>query len=163
MYRKILLAYDGSREGRMALREGAILAKQCAAKVYLLAVVPHVDPEGALTTTAEHQHYRDALDEGVQRLTAFGMEPIAKLAAGDASRVIGAYAEEVEADLVVVAHQRRSLFERWWSGAFGSYISDNIHCSLLVARDVISDAVFAQKMAERLLEAEDSAAGILSS
>jgi nucleotide-binding universal stress UspA family protein len=147
MYQTILLAYDGSREGRMALREGAILAKQCAAKVYLLAVVPHVDPEGAHSITAEYQHYRDVLDEGVQRLTALGMAPVAKLAAGDASRAIGAYAEEVGADLVVVAHQRRSLLERWWSGPLGGYISDNIRCSLLVARDDISDAVFAEKMA----------------
>jgi nucleotide-binding universal stress UspA family protein len=28
MYRRILLAYDGSIEGRVALREGALLAKR---------------------------------------------------------------------------------------------------------------------------------------
>ena len=33
MYRKILLAYDGTLEGAIALREGAILAKQCGAEV----------------------------------------------------------------------------------------------------------------------------------
>ncbi len=39
MYGKILLAYDGSVEGRLALREGARLAKLCEADVFLLAVV----------------------------------------------------------------------------------------------------------------------------
>ncbi len=39
MYRKILLAYDGSTEGRRALREGAALARHCNAEVFLLAVV----------------------------------------------------------------------------------------------------------------------------
>jgi nucleotide-binding universal stress UspA family protein len=45
MYKRILLAYDGSVEGRTALREGALLARQCGAEVFLLAVL--VDP-GAL-------------------------------------------------------------------------------------------------------------------
>jgi nucleotide-binding universal stress UspA family protein len=39
MYKKVLLAYDGSVEGRRALREGAKLAQLCRAEVFLLAVV----------------------------------------------------------------------------------------------------------------------------
>ena len=40
MYRKIVLAFDGSEEGARALREGALLARACGAKVVLLSVVP---------------------------------------------------------------------------------------------------------------------------
>jgi nucleotide-binding universal stress UspA family protein len=39
MYKRVLLAYDGSIEGRRALREGAKLAQLCRAEVFLLAVV----------------------------------------------------------------------------------------------------------------------------
>ena len=39
MYKKVLLAYDGSVEGRRALREGAKLAQLCRSEVFLLAVV----------------------------------------------------------------------------------------------------------------------------
>ena len=39
MYKRILLAYDGSIEGRTALREGALLARQCSAEVFLLSVL----------------------------------------------------------------------------------------------------------------------------
>jgi nucleotide-binding universal stress UspA family protein len=39
MYKRILLAYDGSVEGRTALREGALLAKQCGAEVFLLSIL----------------------------------------------------------------------------------------------------------------------------
>jgi nucleotide-binding universal stress UspA family protein len=39
MYKRILLAYDGSVEGRTALREGALLARQCGAQVFLLSVL----------------------------------------------------------------------------------------------------------------------------
>ncbi len=52
MYKKVLLAYDGSVEGRRALREGAKLAQLCRAEVFLLAVVEvssidGLDVEGA--------------------------------------------------------------------------------------------------------------------
>ena len=36
---RILLAYDGSVAGCTALREGALLAKQCGAEVFLLSVL----------------------------------------------------------------------------------------------------------------------------
>jgi len=39
MYGTILLAYDGTTEGRLALREGARLAQICGASVVLLSVV----------------------------------------------------------------------------------------------------------------------------
>jgi nucleotide-binding universal stress UspA family protein len=39
MAKKGLLAYDGSIEGRRALREGARIAQLCGAEVFLLAVV----------------------------------------------------------------------------------------------------------------------------
>jgi nucleotide-binding universal stress UspA family protein len=48
MYKRIVLAYDGSVEGRTALRDGALLAKQCRAEVFLLSVLP--DPGTLLLT-----------------------------------------------------------------------------------------------------------------
>ena len=39
MYKRILLAYDGSVEGRTVLREAALLARQCGAEVFLLSVL----------------------------------------------------------------------------------------------------------------------------
>ena len=44
MYSRILLAYDGSVEGRTALREGAVLARQCGAQVFLLSVLADMGP-----------------------------------------------------------------------------------------------------------------------
>ena len=39
MYKRSLLAHDGPVEGGTALREGALLAKQCGAEVFLLSVL----------------------------------------------------------------------------------------------------------------------------
>jgi nucleotide-binding universal stress UspA family protein len=164
MYRKILLAYDGSLEGAIALREGAILAKQHGAEVCILSVAPDSGgvqmAEGVMGgAVAQHmEHYREVLDRGVSRLTALGMKPTARLAVGEPARVIGAFAKEMGVDLVVVGHQKRSLLERWWSGPTGAYISDYIDCSLLIARNVISDEVFEAQMKAAETEAGASPA-----
>ena len=148
MYKKVLLAYDGSLEGAIALREGAIIARQSNAEVFLLSVVPHLGglqvAEGLHGGAVAHEleRFREVLERGAARLTQLGMEPVSKLAVGDPARVIGETAKEIGADLVVVGHRRRSMLERWWSGGGEGYISDNIGCSLLIARNAISDAAF---------------------
>ncbi len=120
MYERVLLAYDGTQEGGIALREGAILARRCGAKgkVLLLSVVNDSGgvrmAEGfyAGVVTDSYRAQPQGPENGVARLTALGMVPTAKLMVGEPARVIGAYAEEVKADLVVVGHHKRNMVER---------------------------------------------------
>ena len=65
--------------------------------------------------------------------------PVAKLVRGQPAEEIGNFARQIEADLIVVGHQRQSAFDRWWSGPKGAYLMDYTDCSLLVARDAVSD------------------------
>jgi nucleotide-binding universal stress UspA family protein len=154
MYKKVMLAYDGSLEGAVALREGAILAKKCGAEVFLLSVVPHLAglqvAEGVHGGVVAHEldRYREVLERGVDRLRKLGFEPISKLAVGDPARVIGEFAREIRADLVVVGHRKRNMLERWWSGDAGGYISDHINCTLLIARTFVSDEAFEHEFAK---------------
>jgi nucleotide-binding universal stress UspA family protein len=145
MYKRILLAYDGSVEGRTALREGAILARQCGAEVFLLSVLAdigtllmsEVTPAGPIVQMEEE--YQEILNEGVGRLKRLGFNPVARLVRGQPAEEIGKYAREVGADLIVVGHRRQSAFDRWWSGPKGAYLMDYTDCSLLVARNAVSD------------------------
>ena len=154
MYKRILLAYDGSIEGRTALREGALLARQCGAQVFLLSVL--VDTGTLLLADVAHagasvqveDAFTDVLNEGVARLKQLGFDPVAKMVKGEPAEEIGAYARQIEADLIIVGHRRQSAFDRWWSGPRGAYLMDFTNCSLLVARNVISDeAIEAARLA----------------
>jgi nucleotide-binding universal stress UspA family protein len=154
MYKRIVLAYDSSREGRAALREGALLAKRCNAQVFLLSVAAtsvglNVSESTYPGPVAHHEATQRALlAEGVQRLMELGFSPSSELVSGDPTQAIGAYARRVGADLVVVGHRRQSLLERWWSGSAGGYLLDRIDCSLLISRRSISDAEFEAELAE---------------
>jgi nucleotide-binding universal stress UspA family protein len=121
------------------------LARQCGAQVFLLSVL--VDTSAFLLADVAHagasvqveDAFTDVLNEGVSRLKQLGFDPVAKMVRGEPAKEIGAYARQIEADLVVVGHRRQSAFDRWWSGPRGAYLIDYTDCSLLVARNVISN------------------------
>ena len=147
MYRKVLLAYDGSIEGRRALREGANLAQLCRAEVFLLAVVELssiVIPDAGLAVPMDEQTatYEAILAEGVERLKALGFSPTSRLETGDAGQKIAEFAEEIGAHLVVVGHRPLGPLARWWFGSVGSYLVKRLRCSVLVAQTEISDDEF---------------------
>jgi nucleotide-binding universal stress UspA family protein len=83
--------------------------------------------------------FTEILNEGVARLKKLGFDPVAKMVRGQPADEIGKFAKEIEADLIVVGHRRQSAFDRWWSGPKGAYLMDYTDCSLLVARNAVSD------------------------
>jgi nucleotide-binding universal stress UspA family protein len=147
-YRRIVLAYDGSLEGRAALREGALLARKLGAQIFLLSVVAEsagmrigdaAYPDGVGQT---RQTYKDLFDEGIAWLRDKGMKPEGRIVEGEPAPTIAAYAKDVGADLVVVGHRKQSLLQRWWSGGAGAYLVDHLNCSLLIGRLQVSDEDF---------------------
>lgn len=148
MYRRVLLAYDGTAEGARALREGALLAKQCCAEVVLLAVVPESPgtrlAEGVYGGAVAQQidTYKELLGRAVDWLEARGYQPTARLVIGEPAPTIGDVAKEIDADLVVVAHHHQGFLARWWSGSTDSYLSDHLGCTLLIARNPLGEDAF---------------------
>lgn len=151
MYKKVLLAYDGSIEGRRALREGAKLAQYCNAEVFLLAVVEistvAMGLEGGafvMPVDERNEMYKDILAEGAERLKAMGFSPTTRLGMGDPGPEIVEVANEIGANLVVVGHRQQGPLARWWFGSVGSYLTKHLRCSILVAQTEIGDDQFAK-------------------
>lgn len=148
MYRTVLLAYDSSLEGARALREGALIARACGARVVLLSVVPNTAglqmAEGVYGGCVAQQleSYKDLLKRATAWLEARGFQPTARIAIGEPAPMIGKVAREVEADLVVVGHHRTKFLARWWSGSTNAYLCDTVGCSVLIASNSLTDEAF---------------------
>lgn len=148
MYKRVLLSYDGSLEGLKALREGALLAKACGAEVFLLSVVPMtvsmLVAEGGNcgVVAAQNEEYGALLKRAVARLRGMGIEPKARLVDGEPTPAIAAVAKEIDADLVVVGHRNEGLLSRWWSGSKQDDLCDHVNCTVLLARNPVSDEKF---------------------
>ena len=145
MYERILLAADETRESLTALREGALLAQRFSSQVFLLVVNTH-NPGMLLADSvypsAPRADAPQLFATGLERLRGLGLEASGAVVAGEPAQQIGAAARRFRADLIVVGHRRQSLLDRWWSGTSRSYIVDQVECSVLIARNCISDEEF---------------------
>lgn len=146
MFRRILLAYDGSESGRRALLECGDVANLMRADIKLLAVTPSMPPvyvgEGFIPTETldvEKERFRAVLDDGIRQLEARGFACQGQLSFGEPVDEIARVAEEWSADLIVIGHRRAGNWaERWWRGSLSKSLVEIAPCSVLVA--VISNA-----------------------
>lgn len=140
MDRKILLAYDGTREGRVALLECGEIAPLLHAELHLLAVMRV--PTGVflaegyvpeVVMAEERQRYQEIVDEGVSLLTRGGHVAQGHLAFGEPVEEICRLAEALGAGLIVVGHRKQaSLASRWWKGSVGTSLLERAPCSVLI-------------------------------
>ena len=140
-YRKILLAYNGSAEGKRALLECAELANFLHAETHLLAVAS-MPPSLFLTEgfvpeellEEEKKRTQQVLDEGIATLKERGFAAAGHLAVGEPVEEICRRAKELAVDLVVLGHNQNTSFAaRWWKGSVGASLLDYSPCSLLIA------------------------------
>ena len=140
-YRKILLAYNGSAEGKRALVECAELANFLHAETHLLAVAS-MPPSLFLTEgfvpeellEEEKKRTQTVLDEGIANLKQQGFSATGHLAVGEPVEEICRLARELSVDLIVVGHNQNTSFAaRWWKGSVGATLLDHAPCSILIA------------------------------
>lgn len=140
-YQKILLAYNGSHEGRRALLECAELANFLQAKTHLLAVAS-MPPSLFLTEgfvpeellEEEKKRTQKVLDEGIQTLRERGFNATGHLAVGEPVEEICRQAKELGVDLIVIGHNQNTSFAaRWWKGSVGASLLDYAPCSILIS------------------------------
>jgi len=141
MYRKVLLAYDGSQSGRSALLECADINNFLHAEIHLLAVAPLMTglylTEGFVPDSLqdeENRRFREILEEGLKLLAERGVTAQGHLVTGEPVDEICRIAGELGADLVVVGHRRHGFFmSRWWKGSVGASLIEDAPCSVLIA------------------------------
>ena len=140
-YRKILLAYNGSQDGKRALLESADLASFLKAETHVLAVAS-MPPSLFLTEgfvpeellEEEKKRTQAVLDEGIRTLRERGFNATGHLSVGEPVEEVVRLAKSLRVDLIVVGHNQNSSFAaRWWKGSVGATLLDQAPCSILVA------------------------------
>jgi len=141
MYKRILMAYNGTHEGRTALFACAEIAAFAKAETHLLSVASMPSSmfltEGFLPEELieeEKKRMQGILDEGLAALKERGFSVSGHLAVGEPVEEICRLAVAIKCDLIVVGHkQKQSFAARWWRGSVGATLLDYAPCSLLVA------------------------------
>ena len=144
MYKRILLAYDGTESGQKALINCRDLAQWSQADLFLVAVMPpapaYVPVEGGFYEGAqterdeeEQKKYEGILADGTRQLEDAGHKASGEVLVGDAVDEITRYARQINADLIIVGHRHLdSWAARWWRGSTARALIEHAHCSVLV-------------------------------
>lgn len=148
MYRKILIAYNGTPESRSALQECVRLAPGPAAEIHLLAVVNPppsvVIGEYAMVSMqgieeeilAEKKKMEREVGDGQAYLREAGLQVQTHIEVGEPVPTIAELVDKLGVELLIVGHSRhQSLAMRWWRGSTDALLVEKIRCSLLVAMD----------------------------
>ncbi|HTH79326.1 MAG TPA: universal stress protein [Ramlibacter sp.] len=141
MYKRILLAYDGSDAGQRALLDTKEIAQWSNSELYLIAVMPSamsfVGLEGGVydieLEEREKKKHQAVLEDGVNRLAEIGTSAKGEVVVGEAIDEITKYARKVDANLVIVGHKHLdSWAARWWRGSISGALIEHAPCSVLV-------------------------------
>lgn len=141
LFQRVLLCYDGSRDGRRALHYGAELTRTFGAETHLLAVLEPaywilgVDGMAGDAQMVEEQAARKILGEGVQRLKACGIDTTTHFSSGYPIDQIARMANALHVDLIVVGRSQCGVYKRWWKRKGDDVLLDKVSCSVLVATD----------------------------
>jgi nucleotide-binding universal stress UspA family protein len=141
MYKRILLAYDGSEAGQKALLDAREIAEMNHAGMHLIAVMP---PATALAGTEGYIYdarreeedlkaFKSVLEEGLSRLTGAGYQATGEVVTGEAVDEIVRCAQRIDADLIVVGHKHLgSWAARWWRGSVSKSLVEHAPCNVLI-------------------------------
>jgi nucleotide-binding universal stress UspA family protein len=142
MFNRILLAYNGSREGKSALLASAEIATFAKSEVHLLAVAGMPSSmfltEGFLPEELleeEKKRAQEVLNEGISQLQQRGFKVAGHVAVGEPVEEICRLASEIKCDVIVVGHQQKASWaSRWWRGSVGKSLLDCSPCSIYITQ-----------------------------
>lgn len=141
MYKRILMAYNGSTAGQRALLDCQELAQWNHAELTLVAVAPlplcMIGPESsaydANLLEVGQSRYHETLDAGVRKLAEAGLRVKGQVVTGDPVIEIARCASRMNADLIVVGHRHLDGWTaRWWGHSVSKYLIQFAPCSVLV-------------------------------
>jgi nucleotide-binding universal stress UspA family protein len=148
MFKRTLLCYDGSDQGRRALIHGAELAMGMGSQISVLAIVPgSLDEAVALSRVTGHcefdaeSFHRKILDDSIAWLSTRGVTADGYLAHGNVIDVILEHANRLNIDHIVVGQYPNPRAKRWWSSAQRASLAEHSPCSIFISITQDSRAV----------------------
>ena len=138
MFKKILVAYDGSDAAKHAFDLGLDLAQKYGAALRVLAVVkpPEFGDEVETGVVIENSrgHYQRELRPLRDHTTKLGFSVDYAIEVGHPAEHIVIDAEEWGADLIVIGHRGHGLMGRWLLGSVAKQVMHHATCAVLVGR-----------------------------
>lgn len=132
--KRILLAYDGGEPARRALDTAVDLARQFAASVDVVSVVPIHPGRAPIDPWDDTAIHADELRDAKAILEGHGLHPELIEPIGDPASAIERIASEGGYDTVVIGSRGLGALSRFLQGSVSSHVASHAHTTVVVAR-----------------------------
>ncbi|HAG07050.1 MAG: UspA domain protein [Clostridia bacterium 62_21] len=139
MFRKILVAYDGSEQAQHALRVALDIAQRYGAEVCTATVVHVPDYAGTVDEVDEQmQRAREFYGKTLQQAQFWGEQAGVKITTqllfGHVGETLVRFAAQENADLVVAGARGLSAIRRYLMGSVSTFLVQHARCPVLVVK-----------------------------
>ncbi|MDK2892745.1 universal stress protein [Methanohalophilus sp.] len=142
IYKKILIATDGSEQNRRAINYGIELARLSEAKVYVIYVVDTASFESIPMDGGWEMMYellekegREITDTVSDMIKENNIDVESRVLEGHPSHEIIEFAENNDIDLIVMGTHGKSGFDRFLLGSVAEKVTRNSKVPVMVVRD----------------------------
>ena len=139
MFQKIVVAIDGSPSSEKALAAAVDLAGHYRAELVALSVaelpevVAMVDEVDSIRQNAD-DYFRQIGEAAVEFAKSRGVTLRSVVVRGHAAGEILRFAENEEADLIVLGRQGHSRIARFFLGSTTDRVSEHCHCTAVIVK-----------------------------
>jgi nucleotide-binding universal stress UspA family protein len=135
LFKKIMVAYDGSAQAEAAFAHALELAARFGADLLILSVIRPAEPAMRVHPDGAVAEARAYFEERFSKLrleaASKGVSLASEIASGHPAEEIVRAAEREHADLIVMGRRGKSLFERWKLGSISERVLRYAHCPVL--------------------------------
>ncbi|MDN5347405.1 MAG: hypothetical protein PWP65_969 [Clostridia bacterium] len=139
MFKKIILAFDGSPHARRALDAAVDLAQKYGAKLYIVSVVNIPDFAGTVDEVngaleKGKEFFNKQLEEAQKTASREGVEVETRILAGHPFEAIARFVDSEGCDLIVVGSRGLGTVKRYLLGSVSEAIVRYAQCPVLVVK-----------------------------
>ena len=135
MFKKILVAFDGSTHAVKALKIAADLSKKYTAALSVATAVnlPELPDRGE--RDGEIGSFHGDLERAARIAKQEGVAVVTHLLRGNAGNILQRFAEDNNFDLVLVGARGRNAVQRFLMGSVSMHLVTNLQCSVMVVKE----------------------------
>ena len=138
MIQKILIPYNHGGSAEAAFNFALNLAKKFNSQLFVLSVIQLPEPPTEVETEAiiesSTAHYHKLFHELHKRAEVLGVTIHATVATGHPEEQILMKAEKEHIDVIVIGHQTRVGFGKWFLGSVTDRVVDHAQCTVIVVK-----------------------------
>lgn len=135
MFKRILVAFDGSNHAVKALKMAADLCKKYGAALSVATAVNLPELPDSGERNGENDSFHSDLERAAQIAKQEGVAVVTHLLRGSVANTLQRFAEENRFDLVLVGARGRNAVQRFLMGSVSTHLITNLECAVMVVKE----------------------------